>query len=178
MFSTFDRNYMHRILYIRCKHLHVLTENICMEYGVWNPGYSLTFGCSWWIWWGWGVREQWRGGGKIPSTWSDSGWGGHCLRKEQGSLKHRANIVLLLLFWSTYFIYVLLFITTVEPLTNDHPHQRPSLSYDHISCDGQWFLFVYESLTSDHPSYTTTQMWFWGWSYKRGSTVHPLFLID
>ena len=42
---------------------------------------------------------------------------------------------------------------TVEPLTNEHPHQRPSLSYDHISCDGQWFLFVYESLTSDHPSY-------------------------
>ena len=32
---------------------------------------------------------------------------------------------------------------TVEPLTNDHPHQRQSLSYDHISCDGQWFLFVY-----------------------------------
>ena len=62
---------------------------------------------------------------------------------------------------------------TVEPLTNDHPHQRPSLSYDHISCDGQWFLFVYESLTSDHPSYTTTSMWFWGWSYKRGSTVLP-----
>ena len=47
---------------------------------------------------------------------------------------------------------------TVEPLTNDHPHQRPSLSYDHISCDGQWCLFVYESLTSDHPSYTTTPM--------------------
>ena len=62
-------------------------------------------------------------------------------------------------------------VCTVEPLTNDHPHQRPSLSYDHISCDGQWFLFVYESLTSDHPSYTTTPMWFWGWSYKRGSTV-------
>ena len=40
---------------------------------------------------------------------------------------------------------------TVEPLSNDHPHQRPSLSYDHISCDGQWFLVVYESLTSDHP---------------------------
>ena len=59
-------------------------------------------------------------------------------------------------------------------LTNDHPHQRPSLSYDHISCDGEWFLFVYESLTSDHPSYTTTPMWFWGWSYKRGSTVSPL----
>ena len=33
------------------------------------------------------------------------------------------------------------------------PVQRPSLSYDHISCDGQCFLFVYESLTSDHPSY-------------------------
>ena len=67
------------------------------------------------------------------------------------------------------------FANTLEPLTNDHPHQRPSLSYDHISCDGQWFLFVYESLTSDHPSYTTTPMWFWGWSYKRGSTaVKPL----
>ena len=24
---------------------------------------------------------------------------------------------------------------TVEPLSNDHPHQRPSLLYDHISCD-------------------------------------------
>ena len=32
--------------------------------------------------------------------------------------------------------------STVEPLTNDHPHQRPSLLYDHISCDGQCFLFV------------------------------------
>ena len=50
--------------------------------------------------------------------------------------------------------------TTVEPLTNDHPHQRPSLSYDHISCDGLWFMFVYKSLTSDHPSYTTTPMCF------------------
>ena len=49
-------------------------------------------------------------------------------------------------------------VSTVEPLTNDHPHQRPSLSYDHISCDGHWFLFVYESLTSDHPSYTNTPM--------------------
>ena len=57
------------------------------------------------------------------------------------------------------------------------PHQRPSLSYDHISCDGQWFLFVYESLTSDHPSYTTTPMWFWGWSYKRGSTVYLILYI-
>ena len=66
---------------------------------------------------------------------------------------------------------VFVYVTTVEPLTNDHPHQRPSLSYDHISCDGQGFLLVYESLTSDHPSYTTTPMWFWGWSYKRGSTV-------
>ena len=32
-----------------------------------------------------------------------------------------------------------------------HPHQRPSLLYDHISCDGQCFLFV-RSLTDDHPS--------------------------
>ena len=58
----------------------------------------------------------------------------------------------------THFILTIVFENTVEPLTNDHPHQRPSLSYDHISCDGQWFLFVYESLTSDHPSYTTTPM--------------------
>ena len=65
--------------------------------------------------------------------------------------------------------------STVEPLTNDHPHQRPPLSYDHISCDGQWFLFVYESLTSDHPSYTTTPMWFWGWSYK-GVLLYSTFL--
>ena len=39
----------------------------------------------------------------------------------------------------------------VEPLANDHPHQRPSLSYDHISCDGQWFLFVYESSRATIP---------------------------
>ena len=70
-----------------------------------------------------------------------------------------------------------MYIYTVEPLTNDHPHQRPSLSYDHILCDGQCFLFVYESLTSDHPSYTTTPMWFWGWSYKRGSTVQTEYTL-
>ena len=55
-------------------------------------------------------------------------------------------------------IYGMEWVHTVEPLTNDHPHQRPSLSYDHISCDGLCILFVYESLTSDHPSYTTTPM--------------------
>ena len=78
--------------------------------------------------------------------------------------------------WS-YYRPVLLLRNTVEPLTNDHPHQRPSLSYDHISCDGLCILFVYESLTSDHPSYTTTPMWLWGWSYKRGSTVRHSFTI-
>ena len=45
--------------------------------------------------------------------------------------------------------------STVEPLSNDHPHQRPSLLYDHISCDGQCFLFV-RSLTDDHPSNVTS----------------------
>ena len=34
------------------------------------------------------------------------------------------------------------FVGTVEPLSNDHPHQRPSLLYDHILCDGHCFLFV------------------------------------
>ena len=43
---------------------------------------------------------------------------------------------------------------TIEPLSNDHPHQRPFLLYDHISCDGQCFLFV-RSLTDDHPSNAT-----------------------
>ena len=88
------------------------------------------------------------------------------------SLLHRS-------FHLVFCIPLCIFPGTVEPLTNDHPHQRPSLSYDHISCDGQWFLFIYESLTSDHPSYTTTPMWFWGWSYKRGSTVlaHLTFFL-
>ena len=49
---------------------------------------------------------------------------------------------------------------TVEPLTNDHPHQRPSLLYDHISCDGQCFLFV-RSLTNDHPSNATNDRVRW-----------------
>ena len=44
---------------------------------------------------------------------------------------------------------LLLYDYTVEPLSNDHPHQRPSLLYDHILCDGQCFLFV-RSLTKDH----------------------------
>ena len=42
---------------------------------------------------------------------------------------------------------------TVEPLTNDHPHQRPSLSYDHISCDGLCILRIPHerpSLLYDH----------------------------
>ena len=49
---------------------------------------------------------------------------------------------------------------TVEPLSNDHPHQRPSLLYDHISCDGQCFLFV-RSLTDDHPSDATNDRVRW-----------------
>ena len=42
---------------------------------------------------------------------------------------------------------------TVEPLSNDHPHQRPSLLYDHI-------LFV-RSLTNDHPSDATNDRVRW-----------------
>ena len=49
---------------------------------------------------------------------------------------------------------------TVEPLSNDHPHQRPSLLYDHISCDGQCFLFV-RTLTNDHPSDATSDRVRW-----------------
>ena len=50
--------------------------------------------------------------------------------------------------------------STVEPLTNDHPHQRPSLLYDHILCDGHTFLFV-RSLTNDHPSDATNDRVRW-----------------
>ena len=50
--------------------------------------------------------------------------------------------------------------STVEPLSNDHPHQRPSLLYDHISCDGQCFLFV-RFLTNDHPSNATNDRVRW-----------------
>ena len=50
--------------------------------------------------------------------------------------------------------------TTVEPLLNDHPHQQPSLLYDHISCDGHRFLFV-RSLTDDRPSNATNDWVRW-----------------
>ena len=50
--------------------------------------------------------------------------------------------------------------TTVEPLSNDHPHQRQSLLYDHILCDGHCFLFV-RSLTNDHPSDATNDRVRW-----------------
>ena len=50
---------------------------------------------------------------------------------------------------------------TVEPLSNDHPHQRPSLFiYDHILRDGQCFLFV-QPLTDDHPSDATNDRVRW-----------------
>ena len=58
---------------------------------------------------------------------------------------------------------------TVEPLSNDHPHQRPSLLYDHISCDGQCFLFV-RSLTNDHPSNATNDRVRWNF-LPRGTTI-------
>ena len=49
-------------------------------------------------------------------------------------------------------------------------------------CSGVHMLYraseglIVKSLADDHPPYTTTPMWFWGWSYKRGSTVHPFCL--
>ena len=36
-----------------------------------------------------------------------------------------------------WLFYAICLGCTVEPLSNDHPHQRPSLLYDHILCDGQ-----------------------------------------
>ena len=65
--------------------------------------------------------------------------------------------------------------TTVEPLSNDHPHQRPSLLYDHISCDGQCFLFV-RSLTDDHLSNATSD-WV-RWNFLPRGRPHRVFQND
>ena len=64
---------------------------------------------------------------------------------------------------------------TVEPLSNDHPHQRPSLLYDHISCDGQCFLFIW-SLTSDHPSDATSNRV--RWNFLPRGQPHRVFQND
>ncbi len=82
------------------------------------------------------------------------------------------------------------FIITVEPLSNDHPHQRPSLLYDHISCDGQCFLFV-RSLTDDHPSNATNDQVIWNslphgrpllitvyFQESRVALQHPFPMVD
>ena len=44
--------------------------------------------------------------------------------------------------------------TTVEPLTNDHPHLRPPAFYDRFFIDGMSTLYKC-SLTNDHPADTT-----------------------
>ena len=65
--------------------------------------------------------------------------------------------------------------STVKPLSNDHPHQRPSLLYDHISCDGQCFLFI-RSLTSDHPSDATSDRV--RWNFLPRGRPHRVFQND
>ncbi len=65
--------------------------------------------------------------------------------------------------------------STVEPLSNDHPHQRPSLLYDHISCDGQCFLSV-RSLTDDHPSNATNDRV--RWNFLPRGRPHRVFQND
>ena len=64
---------------------------------------------------------------------------------------------------------------TVEPLSNDHPHQRPSVLYGHISCDGQCFLFV-RSLTDDHPSNATSDRV--RWNFLPRGRPHRIFQSD
>ncbi len=56
-------------------------------------------------------------------------------------------------------------------LTSDHP----SYKYDHISCDGQCFMFV-RSLTSDHPSDATSDRVRWNF-HPRGRP-HRVFQND
>ena len=67
--------------------------------------------------------------------------------------------------------------TTVEPLSNDHSHQRPSLLYDHMLCDGQCFLFV-RSLTDDHPSDTTNDRVGWDFSPSRTTTSPTVYFQE
>ena len=54
--------------------------------------------------------------------------------------------------WGGGLYLILIIISTVEPLTNDHPHQRPSLSYDHISCDGLLVVSVRIRIPHERPS--------------------------
>ena len=65
--------------------------------------------------------------------------------------------------------------STVELLSNVHPHQRPSLLYDHIQCDGQCFLFV-RSLTDDHPSNATSDRV--RWNFPSRGRPHRIFQND
>ena len=68
---------------------------------------------------------------------------------------------------------------TVEPQANDHPHQRPSLLYDHISSDGQCFRFV-RSLTDDHPSNATNDRVRWNFLPRepRVALQRPFPMVD
>ena len=75
----------------------------------------------------------------------------------------------------TVFLLVKVWNNTVEPLSNVYPHQRPSLLYDHISCDGQCFLFI-RSLTSDHPSDATSDRV--RWNFLPRGRPHRVFQND
>ena len=85
------------------------------------------------------------------------------------------------MYWTTTYIalYELHFtniLTTVEPMSNDHPHQWPSLLYDHILCDGQCFRFV-RSLTNNHPSNATNDRIRWN-VLPRGRPIRVVYFQE
>ena len=80
---------------------------------------------------------------------------------------HRSPMFMSLCTYYQYSCHFAPITTTVEPLSNDHPHQRPSPLYDHISCDGQRFLFV-RSLTDDHSSNATNDKVRWNFLPRGG----------
>ena len=59
------------------------------------------------------------------------------------------------LFYVVYFYKIFKYFgSTVEPLTNDHPHLRPPAFYDRFFIDGMPTLYK-RPLTNDHPADAT-----------------------
>ena len=88
------------------------------------------------------------------------------------SLRLHHNMIYLFKKHTFECTHTILYYNTVEPLSNDHPHQRPSLLYDHILCDGQCFLFV-RSLTDDNPSDATHDRVRWDFLPRERPPISP-----
>ena len=58
------------------------------------------------------------------------------------------------------WVNVLAFVSTVERLIYDPPHERPPSIYDHISCNG-WLTHCVSTLVNDHPANATSDRVVW-----------------